>query len=56
MPSEPSGSDISGFVDLPTSPAQHVQHVQHTEESSTFHFLLWILMRVYPVRSELSVE
>lgn len=54
MPSEPSGSDISGFVDLPTSPTQTAQ-TQHTrEESSTFHLFLWIFMRVYPVSNGLS--
>lgn len=47
MPSEPSGSDISGFVDLPTSPTHPNRH---TEESSTFHLFLWIFMRVYLIR------
>lgn len=47
MPSEPSGSDISGFVDLPTSPTNSTD--TDREESSTFHLFLWIFMRVYPV-------
>lgn len=50
MPSEPSGSDISGFVDLPTSPTQ--QH-RHTEESSTFH-LFFVDLHAYPVSNGLS--
>ncbi|KOS42227.1 hypothetical protein ACN38_g6899 [Penicillium nordicum] len=63
MPSEPSGSDISGFVDLSTSPTRptqtqqntHTDTQRYTEASSTFHFV-FVDLHVYLPRSKLSLQ